>query len=281
MAGVCFFFRANPTAGSKRTRVVTSGYVPYTLTKQLSGGLLEVEMLLPPNAEPHSFEPSPGSLVAVHHAAALVYVSDRLEPWVQAVLGAAGKDTRVVSLADGLAQTEDPHVWMDFGAVVDMARTVVAVLTEIDPPHAAVYRDNLLRFEQEIAVLDRDFAATLANCQTREMVHIGHLAFAALAKRYNLSLRALAGTSHDGEHSARKLADLVKHIRAQGVHALFTEEAVSPRLSSAVAAETGAEILPLYPVEYVSKEDFNQGVSYSQFMRRNLESLQKGLKCQP
>ena len=266
---------AAPTAGG----VVVSGYVPYTLVKQLGGEETAVEMLLPPNAEPHSFEPSPGTLVQVHKAALFVYVSGALEPWVQDVLGAAGKDTKVVELAAGLPQAQDPHVWMDFGFIVDMARTLTAALVEKDPSRTAQYQQNLTRFEQEIALLDREFATALKDCQSREIVHIGHLAFSALAKRYGLSLTALAGASHDAEQSVRKVADLVKHIRAEKVPALFTEEEVSPRLAQAVAAETSAEIFPLYTIEHVTKTDFDQAVTYAQLMRRNLESLQKGLKC--
>lgn len=278
-AGYFLLKKSTASSANESPRIVVSGYVPYTLVSQLSGGMLNVEMLLPPNAEPHSFEPTPGSLVAVHKAAAFIYISNRLEPWARDVLGTAGKDTRVVELASGLPLADDPHVWMDFGLVIDMARTISEVLAELDPPHAEAYRENLTRFEQEIAVLDRDFFTALAACQHREVVHIGHLAFSALAKRYNLSLTALAGTSHEGEHSVRKLADLVEHIRAKQVPALFTEEAVSPRLASAVAQETGAEILPLYTVEHVTKEDFDNSVTYAQLMRRNLKSLQQGLKC--
>ncbi|MBR4592324.1 MAG: zinc ABC transporter substrate-binding protein, partial [Elusimicrobiaceae bacterium] len=50
-------------------------------------------MLLPPGAEPHAFEPTPGSMVLVHRADAFVYISDWLEPWVKDILGAAGKKT--------------------------------------------------------------------------------------------------------------------------------------------------------------------------------------------
>ncbi|MBR4682963.1 MAG: zinc ABC transporter substrate-binding protein [Elusimicrobiaceae bacterium] len=267
----------NPTVS--QPQIVVSSYVPYTLAKQLSGGQLNIEMLLPPNAEPHAFEPSPGSLVQVHRAAAFVYVSNRLEPWARDVLGAAGQNTRVVELAAELPVGEDPHVWMDFGQVIDMARRIEALLAEIDPAHATDYRANLAGFETEIAVLDRDFANSLVTCQHREIVHIGHLAFGALAKRYHLSITALAGTSHDGEHSAHKLADLVKHIRAKQVKTLFTEEAVSPRLAEAVATETGAEMLPLYTIEHVSKTDFDSAVTYAQLMQRNLKSLKQGLVC--
>lgn len=274
--GLIRFFHKTPVSAA----VITSGYVPYTLARQLSGGLLPIEMLLPPGAEPHSFEPSPGSMVAVHNARAFVYVSDTLEPWVKDVLGAAGKTTRIVNLSQSAAPSADPHVWMDFGAAVDMARALTQVFSELDPHHASVYEKNLKQFEQEVAVLDMDFAHALASCESHDVVHIGHLAFGALAKRYHLSLTALAGTSHDGEHSAQKLIDLIKHIRTKQIKSLFTEEAVSPRLAQTVAGETGAQLFPLYTLEDISKDDFASGATYAQLMRRNLESLQQGLVCQ-
>ena len=260
-------------------QVVASGYVPYTIAKQMVGEHAQVSMLLPPNAEPHAFEPTPGDMVAVHKADVFVYVSDDLEPWAKDVLGGAGANTRVVQLASTLPESNDLHVWMDFDNVRTMARTLVGALAQADPSQAQVYQDNLAHFEEEISSLDNEFAHALANCQSREVVHVGHLAFSALAKRYNLKLSALAGASHDGEHSARKLADLVKYIRARNVKVVFTEEAVSPRLAQTVAVETGASLLPLYTIEHVSKDDFKKAVSYKELMRRNLENLKQGLVC--
>ena len=280
IVGLCWFKHARKVPSAQKPVLVTSGYVPYILAREIGGDLVPVQMLLPPGAEPHSFEPSPGSLIAVHNARVFVYVSDKLEPWVKDVLGAVGKDTRVVALADGLPPSDDPHVWMNFSAAVDMARALEKTLSEMDPQNAPVYEKNLKQFEQNVAVLDMDYARGLSSCESREVVHVGHLAFGALAKRYHLSLTALAGTSHDGEHSARKLSELVKHIRAAHVKTLFTEQAVSPRLAQTVAAETGARILPLYTIEDVSKDDFNRTVTYEDFMRRNLASLQEGLTCQ-
>ena len=71
----------------------------------------------------------------------------------------------------------------------------------------------------------------------------------------------------------------LKNPDANNLSALFTEDAVSPRLAETVAAETGVDILPLYPIEHVTKNDFNREVSYAELMRRNLESLQRGLSC--
>ncbi len=280
-AGSAYLFRSSPSADKPQgLTVVASGYVPYALARAIGGDEISLQMMLPPGAEPHAFEPTPGSLVTVHGADVFVYVSDKIEPWVKDVLGAAGKQTRVVKLADGLPPSDDPHVWMDFDNMRTMARTLAEVLRQVDPAHAALYQENLTRFENDIQKLDEDFVRVLARCERRDVIHVGHLAFSGLAKRYKLSLAALAGTSHEGEHSVQKLAEIVKLIRSRQIPVVFTEEEVSPRLAQTVAAETGAKLLPLYTVEHISKDDFNSAATYSDLMRRNLENLKQGLVCQ-
>ncbi len=259
--------------------VVVSGYVPYTLARQIGGDKINLSMLLPANAEPHSFEPVPGDMLSVRRADVFAYVSPRIEPWAKDVLSAAGPQTRVVEAASVVEESGDPHVWMDFTNAGKMAALLAASFAEKDPQNEAFYQANLAAFQAELAALDADFRRVLQHCQSREVVHVGHLAFKNLTSNYNLSLSALAGSSHDGEHSARKLADLVKFIRQKNIKTIFTEETLSPRLSAAVAEETGAQILPLYTVEHVSKGDFARGATYGELMRRNLENLQRGLEC--
>lgn len=275
------YWRVSRTDAPRKDKmsVVVSGYVPYTLARQIGGDKISLSMLLPANAEPHSFEPAPGDMVAVRRADVFAYVSARIEPWAKDVLSAAGPDTQVVEAAAFSAASDDPHVWMDFDNASRIAAALAETFARKDPQNAGVYQANLAAFQAELAELDGAYRRGLANCQSREVVHVGHLAFKHLTKKYNLSLSALAGASHDGEHSARKLADLVKFIRRKNVKTIFTEETLSPRLSAAVAEETGAQILPLYTVEHVSKDDFDRGVTYGGLMRRNLENLQRGLAC--
>ena len=269
-----------PVAEGAKPRVVTSGYVPYTLAKQLSGGLADVTMLLPANAEPHSFEPTPGALVTVKNADIFIYVSDRIEPWAKDVLSSAGEQTAVVQAAKYASSSDDPHVWMDFQNAKQIARAISFALVQKDPSHRAEYEAHLKAFEKELAELDAAYQTGLASCQSRQVVHVGHLAFGNLTKNYGLSLSALAGSSHDGENSVRRVAELIRFIKDNQIRAIFTEETLSPRLSAAVAEETGAQVLPLYTVEHVSKDDFDRGVTYGELMRRNLDSLQRGLGCQ-
>ncbi len=269
-----------PVADNDNPVVVVSGYVPYTLLKQLAGDTVNLIMLLPPGAEPHSFEPTPGVLVSLKHADAFVYISDVLEPWAADLAQAVPGQAPVLKLADVVAATPDPHLWMKLENAPVLAGKLTQLLTQISPGHQILYEENLKKFTQEIDALRQDFQTALANCQTRQVVHIGHLAFKNLTEAYGLTLTALSGTSHDGEHAVKKLAALVDEIKTRHIPAVFTEGTLSPRLAQTVAQETGAQILPLYPIEHISKEDFNHAVTYGELMRRNLASLTRGLQCQ-
>lgn len=271
--------RAPEPVRTGKLTVVASGYVPYGLAKQIGGDKIDVSMLLPANAEPHSFEPTPGAIVAVNGADAFIYVSGRLEPWAKELLAGVKKTVRTVETGRPFEDDKDPHVWMSFANMGVMAAQVEKALAQQDPQNAAYYAANLEAFQKELSALDAEYTAALASCQSRDVVHVGHLAFGRLADSYGLKLQALAGSSHDGEQSVRNLARLMRFIKRNRVKNIFTEESVSPRLAQTVMRETGVTVLPLYTVEHVSKEDFDKGVTYTQFMRKNLDSLRRGLVC--
>lgn len=282
-AMACLFWavsRRPERGGLGKTKIVVSGYVPYTLVKQIAGNSADVLMLLPPGAEPHSFEPTPGALVALNQAEAFIYVSDTLEPWAADLAKTAGEKTRVLQLGKQILPGEDPHSWMNFDKTQAMARQIATLLAEIDPQNRAVFDKNLEFFTEQLLALHQAFSAELIHCKYQEVVHIGHLAFGNLLTPYGIQLTALSGTSHEGEHSAKKIAQLTREIKAKNLPAVFTEEVISPRLAQTVAAETGAEVLPLYSIEHISKHDFEHQVTYEDLMLRNLSSLKRGLVCQ-
>ena len=270
----------NPVVDNDKPVMVTSGYVPYTIIKQLVADNVNVLMLLPPNAEPHAFEPTPGALIMLKHANAFIYMSDELEPWAADLSKVTDEKAPVVKLADMIPDSTDPHVWMNPHNAKFLAAAIVKILVQIDPVHEPIYEANLAKFDDEIDALEQAFSTALAHCQSREVVHVGHLAFKNLTDTYNLQLTALAGTSHDGEHSAKKLAALTKEIKDKQITTIFTEDTLSPRLAQAVAQETGSRILPLYPIEHISKQDFHNNITYAELMHRNLQSLTEGLQCQ-
>lgn len=268
----------SPKTTSEKLQVVTSGYAAYAIAREIGGEQVALSMLVPPGTEPHHFEPTPGSIIAVQEADLFLYTSNQAEPWVADILSGL-QGARAVAIAN-VAPGQDPHVWMTPSGALAMARQAATAFSAADPAHQKEYRRHLKQFEKEMQRLQTDFSQGLAVCTNREVVHIGHLAFEPLAEAYGLKLHALTGTSDQAEHSVQKLSNLVRLTRRQQVPAIFTEEMVSPALANTVAQETNARVLPLQTIEEISKADFEQGLRYEELMRRNLRALQEGLACQ-
>lgn len=277
--GVLFSLRMHRTANDNRIKIAVSGYVPYTFVKQLTGNSAHILMLLPPSAEPHSFEPTPGVLVQLHEAAAFIYVSGKLEPWAADLAKAVESKTKVLALDKTVPESADPHIWMNLQNAPVLADEIAQLLVEVMPKNKTLIERNLTKFKKEISALQKAFADSLPACAQKEAVHIGHLAFGNLLTPYGITLMALSGTSHEGEHSVKKVIALVGLIKKKNVQTIFTEETLSPRLAQMISRETGVQLLPLYPIEHISKKDFDEQVTYIDFMRRNLNSLQRGLQC--
>ena len=273
--------RTAPSAKSfnKKLDVVVSGYAVYSLAREIGGDKIQLTMLVAPGTEPHDFDPTPGSIIAVDKSDLFLYVSNEIDPWVGDIL--RGLETVRSQAVGRVEKGENPHLWMTPQGATKMAQQIAQALTQADPKNAAYYAQRAETFEQSMQQLDQDFKAGLSTCSSRYVLHIGHTAFAPLAQAYGLELEVLSGSARQGEHSVYKLAELVQQIRQKKVSAIFTEEMLSQQLAQTLAGETSVAVLPLYTVEEVSKQDFDEGISYEIYMRLNLQHLQEGLVCLP
>lgn len=290
------------TSQASRPVVVTTLFPLYDFTRTIAGDRMDVQLLLPPGVEPHHFEPRPEDVTRIHRAALFIYIGPFMEPWADRILaGIDHRKVRILAAAEGIpllpatvhadndsdhlhtlkeqAETNDPHVWLDFGIDQVMVARIRDALIRADPAGAAQYRNRAEILIQQLGALDQQYKQGLANCQSRVLLHGGHAAFGYLAKRYGLDYQAAAGVTAELEATPRRLAELVEQVRFHKVKAVFSEELVSPRVARTIAGETGATVLKLHGAHSVSKQDLDQGVTFQQLMAENLKNLQTGLSC--
>ncbi len=258
-----------------KIKVAVSSYVPYAIAKETLNDAADITMVIPPGTEPHSFEPLPKTVIEIHQNEFFFYTSDRMEPWAKKISNEEG-----LALDSNMPSAEgDPHIWMDFNNVSAMAQNMAMYIAQKYPQKEQELLKNVAGFQHELTMLDRLYGKMLAQCKTRDIYHIGHLAFKRMAQNYNLNFKPLVGATLDQEPSAKDMAEMIKQIKDNSIEYIFTEKAVNPALSQTIADETGAKILLLYPIEHITKEDFDKGVSYRQFMMANLQNLSEGLGC--
>ncbi|MBQ4493598.1 MAG: zinc ABC transporter substrate-binding protein [Elusimicrobiaceae bacterium] len=262
------------TNSQEKPQILTSSYVPYTLVKNIIKDKADISMLMPPGVEPHSFEPLPKDILKVAKAPFFFYVDRKLEPWAYEI-----KKDKALALAKGITNNSYTHLWMDFDKAFLMTKNATYDLQKFYPELEPYLNANLIVFEKEINKLKEAYTNGLKNCRFRDIYHIGHLAFEELAQNYKLNFKPLVNSSESQEPSPKDILEMIKQIKERNIKYIFTEEALPPEMAALIAAQTNTQILMLYTIEHITKEEFDRQITYQDFMYKNLENLKIGLEC--
>jgi zinc transport system substrate-binding protein len=70
----------------KKINVVVSFYPLYEFTSNVGGDKVSVEMLIPPNVEPHEYELKPSDMIKILESDLFIYNGAGMEPWVHNII---------------------------------------------------------------------------------------------------------------------------------------------------------------------------------------------------
>jgi zinc transport system substrate-binding protein len=275
-----------------RLAVVTSFYPLQFVAARVGGSSVDVRSLTRPGAEPHDLELTPREVAALSRSDVAIYLSG-FQPAVDQAVAANGPrvvvdvtpsarlDLTYTPLEEGRPQRRigartDPHFWLDPSRLAAVAALVADRLERADPAHAPYYRVNLASLTRDLTALDGQLREELASCAGSELV-TSHTAFGYLAERYGLRQVGITGLSPEAEPDPRQLARAAAFVRVHAVRTLYYETLVSPALARTVAAETGARVAVLDPLEGL--DDASAGADYLEVMRSNLATLRAGQPC--
>jgi ABC-type Zn uptake system ZnuABC Zn-binding protein ZnuA len=264
-------------ASNGKLRVVTSLEIFADMARQVGGDRVEVTALLPPGADPHTFELAPARVVDVVRAD-LVFINGlNLEHSIEGVVD-ENAEGDVIKLAEGLpvfdAENEgDPHLWLDPRLAARYIETIRDALIATDPAGTSAYKANAAAYLDTLGQLDAEMEQAIAAipAERRKLVTF-HDAYAYLASRYGLEVVAVVAPSPGQEPSARAVAELVQAIRDEGVPAVYTEPQFNSDVLDRAADEAGVRVLDLLSDAYAHGVD-----SYIGLLRYDLEQLKEGL----
>lgn len=249
-------------AGADSLSVVATTTIIADMARNVGGDRVTVRSLVPANADPHSFEPTPREIGAVARADVVLEHGMGLDAWVINMIDVSGTDAHVAVVTDRVTtiegeqheedasghshEGEDPHVWFDVANAQVMVANIRDALIAADPGSAEIYRANATRYQSELADLDgwiREQIATIPESQRKLVTN--HDAFGYYVHTYGLTLVGTIVPSLDAQAqpSARETAALIDLIRAEGVRAIFTEAALNPTLARRIAEDAGVQIV--------------------------------------
>ncbi|MGK2949457.1 MAG: metal ABC transporter solute-binding protein, Zn/Mn family [Acidimicrobiales bacterium] len=262
-----------------------------------------VEVLMPPNADPHDFAPSAQQAAALRAAAVVVVNGLGFEEGlVDTIAAAEADDVVVVAATDAIEPLElggtgrghenageegdhehegdDPHLFTDpvrmAEAVDHVADTLAAEVDGLDTP---AFRERVDEYLGQLAALDAEVEALLEVVPAERRVLVtNHDVFGYFADRYDFEVLGVIvpGGSTLAEPSARDLAELAAEIEEEGVPAIFAEVSSPSRLADSLAAEGQAvQVIELF-TESLGEEG-SGGETYLEMVRTNAQRIADAL----
>ena len=266
-------------AAAAPIRIVAAENFYGDIASQIGGAEVEVVSILSnPDQDPHLFEASAQTAIAIAKADLIILNGADYDPWMMKLLQASAVGSRRminVGILTGAKPGANPHLWYDPKNVETLSAALAAQLGEIDPNGAARYRANAVAFVETLAPLR-------AKIETMRLAYVGapivasEPVFDYMAERLGLKLRdqrfALA-VMNNAEPSARDVAgfedDLTNHrVRAM----LYNAQADEPAVRRLVEIARAQKI----PVIGLSETE-PPGKTYSQWMLGQLEALDSAL----
>ena len=173
---------------------------------------------------------------------------------------------------------EDPHYWFDPVRVKLVVNDIASRLSVLDPDRGDTFRANADVYNAKLDELHTWTEQQVSAVPGEDKLLVtSHDSFGYFANRYGFEIVGVVlSVTTDVEPSAGDLADLVEEVKESGVPVVFGETTVSERLATAVAKESGAELIRLYSGSLGPKD--SGAATYIEMMRTNVGRIVEGLK---
>lgn len=249
-------------------------------TEIIGGDKVNVKTMVPNGVEPHDFEPKTQDLLELNKAKVFVYNGLGMEHWVDKVLNTIeNKDMKIVNASEGAdilkeGDKVDPHLWLSLDGAKVEALNIKNALVEVDPENKAYYEENYKKFAEQADSLASDYKGKFDELTNKDFV-TGHAAFGYLCREFGLKQVSVENLFGEGEITPQKMQEIVAFCKENNIKTIFMPELASEKISQTLANEVGGKIEKIYTLE--SNED---GISYLDAMRENLEKIYNALEEQ-
>jgi len=285
LASVVLNFAAT-AASAKTLQVAASFSILADVVKQVGGDHVDVKSLVPPNGDPHEFEPSPDDARSLKDANIAFISGEGLESWFERLAKAAGYKGKPIVVSTGIKifkmeengkTVTDPHVWNSAANVVVWVANIEKALMEADPEDSADFKANAARYAKELQDLNAYAHSKIgAVPKDKRKVLTSHDAFGYFGKEYGVTFLSPLGVSTETEASAADIAKLIDQIKKEHVKVYFFENSNDPRLVKQIASATGAEPGGDLYVESLSAAD-GPAPTYAKMFRYNVDRIAEAI----
>ena len=209
---------------------------------------VEVVVMVPPGASPHTYEPTPEQLRKVSEAKMYVKVGSGVEfelAWMDK-LSKINEDMTIVDSSEGIEIMEnDPHIWLSPKNAEKMVENICDGLVEVDPKSERYYIGNKDAYIRRLKELDGYIREKLKGIENRRFM-VYHPAWGYFASDYGLEQISIKRSGK--EPTVSEMKDAIEKARKYNIETIFVSPQLSTKGAQVIAKEIGGKVVPLDPL---------------------------------
>lgn len=276
----------------KKSLILCSTSMIADTARILIGDKVEVISIMGPGIDPHLYKASSHDAYNIQNATVIFYNGLHLEGKMAEIFSQIQKQGRkIFAVADGIDSEEliateyeglyDPHIWHD---VILWKKTVSFMskcLCELYPEYREYIEQNEVMYQKELSALHEwiiDQVSKLIYCN---ILISSHDAFSYFARRYGLEFYSVQGISTDAEATVSDTEKVLHIILNHYVPTIFVEHTVSENYLKNIQSIMSLKGKKLQIGEKLFSDALGEqeGKTYIDMMRKNVESIVKGLSA--
>jgi ABC-type Zn uptake system ZnuABC Zn-binding protein ZnuA len=271
VTGVAVAVLFSTIAGAQTPRIVATTADLANLARSVAGELAQVDVMIPPGADPEAFEPRPSDLAKLKGAAVVVRIGLGYDHWLDKLLamhGDAAIKRRGVGYVDASigipllevkgrsldpASTDshahglaNPHYWLDPANAEVMTGAIAEAVARIAPQTTETVAARRADFLARLRVRLAGWEGLLGPHRGAKLIAY-HNTWPYFARRFRLDLVDVIESKEGVAPSPARLARLAAIIREQKVRVILHEVFAPDDASQLLARRTGTKVLKLAP----------------------------------
>lgn len=256
----------------KKYDVGATIYPIYDITRNIAGDTIEVGLLLPPGASPHTFEPSPSLIRNFSQAKTIYTIGLGFDDWVNPVISATTAENTALYhrlQINELKGSPDPHYWLSIPNAIVIANVITDDLSQRFPKFAEQFQINLAKYTVELESTNKTILKNLENLSNKNILTL-HDSYYYFADEYGLNISGTFEPTAGREPTPQYLIELSKVIERTKVKTIYSEPQLGNVGLHSFAKDNNLEIIELDPIGGIENRD-----TFIQLMLFNANQIKK------
>lgn len=254
-------------------KVAVTIFPLYDVVNELTGDLVEVNLVLPPGESPHTFDLTARQAVSLQNSDMLFEIGHGLDNWI--VESDDGLNIKKVVVVDKNIEliedneenahggNADPHYWLSVPNTLIIALNIKDELIDNYPEFRDEITSRYENYVTKLLALDKTLRTEINKLENKNIATY-HSAWKYFARDYGINIVSSYEESGGVQPGPEKLANFISTVKNKHVRAIFTEPQFDDSDVASTARDAGVMLSVLDPIggvegrmSYISLMEFN------------------------